>query len=513
MVAILLISVVIIVAVVGWWMSLTTSPTTPAVESADTASAPTDPPGTGSMWIISPNATGTVPAVPDLIWPEGAATSWLAAWCPFDPTANPDTVEQRIREAMTPAGWEQFSATPGQLMTEGAPGMTASCDEPVARVVSRPPGDATVVVVLVSATRTITDANGTRQFRIERRQFVVRGRGRAVAGRHRGGRWLMVLSLAGRGLLARKSGVKAVLLLGGSGTGLLVAGIVLILVLAIGLGDGAQTPTTTPGDGGCPIGAACTGEVFDPGNIISDNEFYNSTAMTETQIRDFIQLRGAACTNPNCLRAVRVTMADQPADAYCTALAGGAGLDAAAVIARVAVACGVNPRVMLVTLQKESGLVTRTDPTPGTYAAAWGWHCPDTGPGGTANCDPAYAGLANQAYGMAKQWSRYRVDPGKYTYQAGETAQILFNVAESGCGAAPVTITNQATAGLYNYTPYQPNQASLAAYPGTGDQCSSYGNRNFFYLYQSYFGSTGGGTPATTATRRRHPGRRHRHHH
>ena len=78
---------------------------------------------------------------------------------------------------MTPAGWEQFSATPGQLMTEGAPGMTASCDEPVARVVSRPPGDATVVVVLVSATRTITDANGTRQFRIERRQFVVRGDG------------------------------------------------------------------------------------------------------------------------------------------------------------------------------------------------------------------------------------------------------------------------------------------------------------------------------------------------
>lgn len=311
----------------------------------------------------------------------------------------------------------------------------------------------------------------------------------------------MVSSLAGRGLLARKSGVKAVLLLGGGGTGLLVAGVVLILVLAIGLGDGAQTPITTPGDGGCPVGVAtCAGEVFDPGNIISDNEFYNSTVMTETQIRDFIRQRGAACTKPNCLRTVRVNMGDQPGDAYCAALSGGADLDAAAVIARVAVACGVSPRVMLVTLQKESGLVTRTDPTPGTYAAAWGWHCPDTGPGGTANCDPTHAGLANQAYGMAKQWSRYRVDPGKYTYQAGETAQILFNVAESGCGAAPVTITNQATAGLYNYTPYQPNQASLAAYPGTGDQCSSYGNRNFFFLYQSYFGSTGGGTPATTGT-------------
>ncbi len=65
------------------------------------------------------------------------------------------------------------------------------------------------------------------------------------------------------------------------------------------------------------------------------------------------------------------------------------------------------------------------------------------------------------------------------------------NVAESGCGGAPVTIKNQATASLYNYTPYQPNAASLAAYPGTGDACSAYGNRNFFFLFRKYFGSTG----------------------
>lgn len=174
-VSILLISVVIVVAAVGWWMSAATSPTAPTVESADTASAASDPPGTGSVWVISPDVTGTIPAVPDSIWPEGAAASWLAAWCPVDPTANPDTVARLVREAMTPAGWEQFSTTPGQLVTEG--GMAASCDEPVAQVVSRPPGDATVVVVLVSATRTVTDANGTRQFRIERRQFVVRGDG------------------------------------------------------------------------------------------------------------------------------------------------------------------------------------------------------------------------------------------------------------------------------------------------------------------------------------------------
>ena len=308
----------------------------------------------------------------------------------------------------------------------------------------------------------------------------------------------MVLHLAGRGVVARAAGIKAVLLLGGGGTGVLVAGIVLILVLAVGLGDGAQITTTTE-TGDCPVGAAtCTGQEFDPGNIISDKEFYNAAAMTEPQIRDFIAEQGAACTSSDCLRTVRVTMPDQPADRYCAAVTGGTGLDAAAVIARVSVACRVNPRVMLVTLQKESRLLNRTDPTPASYAAAWGWHCPDTGPGGTANCDPAHAGLVNQAYGMAKQWSRYRTDPGKYTYRAGQTVNILFNVAESGCGSAPVTITNTATARLYNYTPYQPNPASLAAYPGTGDRCSSYGNRNFFYLYQDYFGSTGGGKPSTT---------------
>ncbi|HEY5880817.1 MAG TPA: NlpC/P60 family protein, partial [Nakamurella sp.] len=155
------------------------------------------------------------------------------------------------------------------------------------------------------------------------------------------------------------------------------------------------------------------------------------------------------------------------------------------------------PQVMLVTLQKESGLLSRTNTTAASYNAAWGWHCPDTGPGGTANCDPAYAGFFNQGYGMAKQWARYKVNPEKYNYRAGQTVNILWNVVESGCGGAPVTIKNTATASLYNYTPYQPNAASLAAYPGVGDACSAYGNRNFFFLFRKYFGSTGGGSSTT----------------
>lgn len=247
------------------------------------------------------------------------------------------------------------------------------------------------------------------------------------------------------------------------------------------------TPATCPG-------ATTGGGGFDPGNIISDQVFYNSAAMTVEQIRGFISQQNAACQGQWCLKNIRIDTTDRAADRYCNAYSGAAGEDAAAIISKVAVACQVNPQVMLVTLQKESALLTRTGVSAGSYAAAWGWHCPDTGPGGSANCDPAYAGFFNQAYGMAKQWARYRIDPGKYHYQAGETAEVLWNVAQTGCGGAEVHIQNTATASLYNYTPYQPNAASLAAYPSTGDRCSAYGNRNFFYLFVRYFGSTGGGT-------------------
>ena len=242
-----------------------------------------------------------------------------------------------------------------------------------------------------------------------------------------------------------------------------------------------------------PAPSAVGGQAgWDPGNIASDAVFYNGTAMTEAQIRSWIAGKGAACIG-DCLARLTRDLPAQPADAYCKAITGGRGLDAAAIIYRVSAVCGVNPQVMLVTLEKESGGVTASTRVESSWAAAWGWHCPDTGPGGSANCDPTYSGFVNQAYGMAKQWRRYVVDAGKYNYHKGQTVDIMWNVAETGCGAAPVTIKTDATAALYNYTPYQPNAASLAGYPGEGDQCSSYGNRNFFFMFQKWFGTTGGG--------------------
>ena len=102
---------------------------------------------------------------------------------------------------------------------------------------------------------------------------------------------------------------------------------------------------------------------------------------------------------------------------------------------------------------------------------------------------------------MAKQWSRTELTRTSTTTRPAEPSTSSGTSPKVGCGGASVTIANQATAALYNYTPYQPNAASLAAYPGEGDSCSSYGNRNFFYMFNKEFGSTGGGknTEATGA--------------
>jgi putative cell wall-binding protein len=74
-------------------------------------------------------------------------------------------------------------------------------------------------------------------------------------------------------------------------------------------------------------------------------------------------------------------------------------------------------------------------------------------------------------------------------YPPGKTLSIQYH-PKKACGTAPVAIANKATSALYYYTPYQPNAAAMRAGYGTGDSCSSYGNRNFYNYFTDWFGST-----------------------
>jgi cell wall-associated NlpC family hydrolase len=247
------------------------------------------------------------------------------------------------------------------------------------------------------------------------------------------------------------------------------------------------------------VGAALTdlgatgngGPVWDAGNIISDTVFYDSHKYSSaTAVQQDLDKIGGSCTAITCLRLATYVTPSQMTQ-WCAPYSGNpAGETFASMLFKMGSACGINPQVAMIIVQKESQGLTRSIP-PITLT---GFGCPDTGPGGSANCSAASAGIFNQTWGMFQAFAKLHKDPSKVNYLEGQTHDILWNVAETGCGGAPVLVKNRATATLYTYTPYQPNPASLAAYPGTGDSCSSYGNRNFFEMFKTYFGSTGGGS-------------------
>lgn len=246
--------------------------------------------------------------------------------------------------------------------------------------------------------------------------------------------------------------------------------------------------TTVVLAGPAETASAANPSAFDPGLIISDDNFFNGRDLTAAQIQTFLNSRGANCNNYVsggtefiCMKNFTMKTSDRAATSYCKAIKGSNSESAAEIIAKVAQACDIGARVLLVTLQKEQGLVTSAK-SRGTYNFAMGYGCPDHPPG----CKPEFAGFSYQIFRAAQQFQIYRLtDFGSFKPKRNNT--ILYHPSGAAkCGQSTVYIQNQATAGLYNYTPYQPNQALLSGKPNS---CSSYGNYNFWALFTDWFGS------------------------
>lgn len=236
--------------------------------------------------------------------------------------------------------------------------------------------------------------------------------------------------------------------------------------------------------------AAASAGDWDPGNIISDENFYNGDAMDGGAVQSFLVSRNSS-SSPTALRNYAQVTPSIPADQYCAAYSGGYQ-SAADIIAGVGKACNFSQKAMLVLLEKEQSLLSLSAPTMGRLAAATGFGCPDT-----AACDSSVAGFFYQVYYAARQFQVYKANPYSYNHIPFATNNVLYNPNFS-CGSSPVFISNYATAGLYNYTPYQPNQAALNNLRGTGDGCSAYGNRNFWWMYTDWFGDSRG--PVTSSS-------------
>lgn len=247
------------------------------------------------------------------------------------------------------------------------------------------------------------------------------------------------------------------------------------------------------------VSSAADARNFNAGNIMSDFVMTNKSSMNEAQIQSFLVSKNP-CNDRNIAK-----VAANPGYQYnvkngkfvCLAEESFGGESAARIIWQAAQDYNINPQVLIVLLEKEQGLITDTWPNHVQYRAATGYGCPDT-----ADCNGKYYGFKNQVRNAANFFRAYQtgntgwyksVWPGnKYTGTWQPFDYALQYHPNIGCGTATTRIENRATASLYSYTPYRPNQAALNAQTGHGNGCSSYGNRNFWMFFSSWFGSTVG---------------------
>lgn len=249
---------------------------------------------------------------------------------------------------------------------------------------------------------------------------------------------------------------------------------ILFGILSIGLTAWVLTSTQS----------AKASDSFNAENIISDHTFTNKDSMSVGQIQNFLESKGSACL----ANFQTLSINDQNGDGLGDEPYGkgvGEHVSAATAIWQAAQLYRINPQVILVTLQKEQGLVTRQDCPSWRYNTALGYGCPDSEP-----CDQA-------AYGFTRQ-----IDYGVWhfrgffddTYPVPPTVPgskfIAYNPDVNRCGGRVINIQNRATAALYSYTPYQPNAATLAAPQGQLVDCGAYGNLNFWRFFTAWFGST-----------------------
>lgn len=177
---------------------------------------------------------------------------------------------------------------------------------------------------------------------------------------------------------------------------------------------------------------------FDPDYLISDTEMNNYRSMTLDDIERFLGKREGTLKN------------------YITIDKEGQFKTATQTFYEVAQRWLINPKYLLVLVQKEMSLLTDPSPKQSQYDWATGYGCPDGG-----GCDSRWQGFYKQVNSAAAQTRYYMDNIHEFNYQPDRSYLV---------DGISVTPKNNATAGLYNYTPH------------------IHGNQLFWNLWNKYFG-------------------------
>jgi len=227
---------------------------------------------------------------------------------------------------------------------------------------------------------------------------------------------------------------------------------------------------------GAPIGLWAQTDIdpeFNPGKIISDAEILNTSSLTLTEIQNFLVKQGSFLASYSTYNSHSTPDKTAAEIIYEAATANydcdGVELSDLPTEEEKKLKClhinTVNPKFLLVLLQKEQSLIEDSSPEQSQLDWATGYGCPDNWA-----CNPYYKGFGKQVNSASLQFRYYMDHPDSYKYKAGNTYTFTNPYGVVTNEPMNVTIENAATAGLYNYTPHVFN-----------------GNYNFFKLWKKYF--------------------------
>lgn len=214
---------------------------------------------------------------------------------------------------------------------------------------------------------------------------------------------------------------------------------------------------------------------FNPEKILTDSEMLDYNSMSLSDIQNFLQQKNSFLAGYNTVNAhgtlksaaeIIYDASNNNFDCYGVTLSDSPTEDEKRLKCKKITT--INPKLLLVTLQKEASLIEDQSPSQSHLDWAMGYGCPD----GWV-CNPYYKGFGKQVNSTALQFLAYMKESDHYNYKAGQTYTIS-NTLDPYCTTANQTMTitpqNQATASLYNYTPHVFN-----------------GNYNVYKLWNRYF--------------------------
>lgn len=228
---------------------------------------------------------------------------------------------------------------------------------------------------------------------------------------------------------------------------------------------------------------------------MDDSTFRATFTMSEADIQNFLASKNSGLTNftdiENCGSSSGANYTY-----YSTFYTCGARVKASKIIYDAARAYGINPQVIIATLQKEQSLITTPNPVSSQLNYAMGYGCPDS-----SGCS-GYAGFFNQVDNGAWQFrTDYELSSGnsywgyspasypcngptRYYNKALLPSNDVTFMDDRGTGYTHFIIPNASTATLYCYTPH--------VFPGSSQQYYS-GSYWFVYYFSVWFG--GNATP------------------